>query len=569
MMSENSSCSGDLIDTASALDEVWRLSCTGEITAALALGYRLHDEAGQRGDTRLLAGSAMHIAQCCLQIGRIEDGLDNIRTAARIFSEIGDPAGEARSRALYAWLLAERAETELALDEALQALDLARQAENLLAESYALNMTGIVFWLLRQPDKALIFIAEAIDITRRTGDNLHHGRWLINLAGAQGELGLQARERGDQAGLAHWMKLAIETGAQAVALTQYTGDVWSERIAICNLAEFHCHVQDFAAAELVLAQHDVSRGTLGDRSATQLQFTRGLVLTGLGRLDEAIEHFRASLTAEADGDIEQAVLSCQYLAAAYERAGRFAEALATYKKYHGFYVKMTEEAVQRRARVAALSFENDQLRAEATAERRRAQTLETEKRDLLQRAEHLSRTALEDSLTLLPNRRSLEAALFEVMVSGEHYAIGMIDVDHFKKINDSFSHLTGDEVLRQIGGILRQCCRQNDLAARYGGEEFAILLRGASHQDASKICERIRAEIAGHDWLTLLRVPTVTVSVGMASWHESDTPTGVLAIADQRLYQAKKLGRNRLLDSPPPSRPEKFLVRPAQPGAAA
>ncbi len=539
----------DLVTDAGApLDEIWRLSCIGEVQQALTSAYRLHEDACLRGDLRTLAGCSLHISHCCLQIGRIEDGIEQIREAIRLYAELTDPAGEARARAIHAWLLAERADTDQALDQALRALDLARTSECPLAESYALNVTGIVYWLVRQPDKALIFFEEAIDITHRTGDNLHHGRWLLNLAGAQGEIALAARERGDQDGMTHWMQIAIDTGKQAVTLTQYTGDIWSERIALCNLAEFYCHIEDFSTAQNVLDQHDFKKGTLGERAATQFQFTKGLVLAGLGRLDEAIEHLRASLTSEADGDIEQAVLSTKYLAAAYERAGRFAEALAAYRKYHGFYVRMAEQTVQRQARVAALSFENDKLRAQANAERHRVQNLETEKLDLQRKAEHLSRTALEDSLTLLPNRRHLEAALFEVMVSGDPYAIAMIDVDHFKRINDRFSHITGDEVLRQIGGIIRASCRRNDLPARYGGEEFAMLMRNANQQEAREICERLRTAIANHNWLGLLGVPAVSVSIGTASWYESDTAIGVLAVADRRLYLAKKQGRNRTLD---------------------
>jgi diguanylate cyclase (GGDEF)-like protein len=537
---QGSGSQAEVTSIAEGLEEVWRLSSTGQVEAALSAAHRWLRQATEIGDDRLRADCFRHLAFCSLQLGLIDDGLDQARGAGLLYQSLGDSGGEALARALYAWLLIQRADSELALDEALRALEAARRTDDVAIQAQAMNAAGIVYVLIKQPDKALVFLEEAAAIAQRRGDALFIGRFGTNLSIAQAERGLAARERGDIDAFALWFHRGIETGQTALAAAHGCGDIWNERILLCNMAEYHCEIGDFTAAASYLAAHDGTAGPLGDRAISQYQFTRGLVQLGLKRFDEAIASFEASLATERDGDIEQALPSCLNLAQALEAAGRYQEALSAYKRYHSLYIRMAEQAVQRRARLAALGLENDQLRAQA-------QTLESEKLILLREAEQLARTVKEDSLTKLPNRRHLEDALAEASASEDPYVIAMIDVDHFKRINDTHSHVTGDEVLRQIATILRACCRDVDLPARYGGEEFAVLLRMTASRDSRNVCERIRAAIAAHDWTAKLQIPKVTVSIGVASSREAPTADAVLMLADKRLYIAKSRGRNRVI----------------------
>ncbi len=530
------------VATAPDLDTAWRLSWTGQLEAALAAAVRLLAEATARGDDYGRAGCSLLIGECCLHLGRIDEALDHAQAGLRIFSHLGEAAQEARAQSLYAWILLTRADSEPALEEALAALDLAMTTADAGAQAFALDVTGMVYGLIQQPEKALVFFEDAIKLARRTGDDVQLGRFLVNLGGAQAQMGLQAQDGGDLAGFEHLTRLGIDTTAQGLAISKKVGDAWSVRIALCNVAEHFCRLGDYEAAMRSLEDHDAIAGALDRRAAVHYQFTHGLVLAGLGRFDEAIARFKESLSAEQDGDIEQAVTSMLHLSKAYEAASRFAEALDAYKKYHVLQVKMAEAAVQRRARYAALRFENEKLRALAAAEQHRARHLESENFDL-------ARAVLEDDLTKLSNRRHLEAALFEILVSGERYAIAMLDVDHFKQINDNFSHATGDAVLREIGALIRRCCREHDLPVRYGGEEFAILMRGADQADARKICDRVKDVIESHDWGKLMPKGGVTMSIGAASWVEASSPNNALALADKRLYRAKAEGRNRVVDA--------------------
>jgi two-component system, cell cycle response regulator len=126
--------------------------------------------------------------------------------------------------------------------------------------------------------------------------------------------------------------------------------------------------------------------------------------------------------------------------------------------------------------------------------------------------------------------------------NGGELAIVMIDLDHFKQLNDRHGHLVGDEVLRYAARAIAAACGDDHVVARYGGEEFAVILSGADRQVAVGIAERIRAHVAGAPG----SVP-VTGSVGVALAPEhGDQGTTVLAAADAALYRAKASGRNRV-----------------------
>jgi diguanylate cyclase (GGDEF)-like protein len=129
--------------------------------------------------------------------------------------------------------------------------------------------------------------------------------------------------------------------------------------------------------------------------------------------------------------------------------------------------------------------------------------------------------------------------------TGQAFSVVLFDLDHFKQINDTFSHAVGDEVLRRIGAILNQS-RKEDFAARYGGEEFALVLMGATQNAAFEVCERLRKRIEFEDWAAIAPALSVTASFGYCDLV-LESVQDMLDSADQNLYQAKHAGRNRVL----------------------
>jgi two-component system cell cycle response regulator len=161
--------------------------------------------------------------------------------------------------------------------------------------------------------------------------------------------------------------------------------------------------------------------------------------------------------------------------------------------------------------------------------------------------------AITDALTGLHNRRYMErhiGGLVEQASSlGKPLAVLMLDVDHFKAINDSYGHAAGDEVLREFALRIRRSIRGLDLACRYGGEEFLVVMPETDLSAAALAAERLRRRIASDPFPIQRgeRAMEVTISVGIAALAEGEDPASVLKRADEALYRAKRDGRNRVV----------------------
>jgi len=159
----------------------------------------------------------------------------------------------------------------------------------------------------------------------------------------------------------------------------------------------------------------------------------------------------------------------------------------------------------------------------------------------------LRRLSLTDLLTDLPNRRHilshLERELERARRTGRALACIMLDIDHFKHINDVYGHQMGDHVLVAFAGCIRANCRKWDVAGRWGGEEFLVLCPETTSEQAEKVASRIVTAVAAHAFATS---ETHTVSAGVASLASGDTIDNLLQRADKALYSAKQAGRNRV-----------------------
>jgi diguanylate cyclase (GGDEF)-like protein len=167
-------------------------------------------------------------------------------------------------------------------------------------------------------------------------------------------------------------------------------------------------------------------------------------------------------------------------------------------------------------------------------------------RDALQLVQHEADT---DVLTGQPNRRALDALLarqvLKARVDGCPFSVLLIDIDHFKLINDTHGHAAGDDTLRAFAHRVRAHLREGDACARYGGEEFVVVLPGTTLVSALEIAERLRHGVAE---VSLMSVPHVrtTVSIGVAQCLIDETPEQLLKRADQAVYAAKRGGRNQV-----------------------
>lgn len=157
-----------------------------------------------------------------------------------------------------------------------------------------------------------------------------------------------------------------------------------------------------------------------------------------------------------------------------------------------------------------------------------------------------------DALTLLPNRRAGDAECARRFALAMHdtsatFTLAVADIDYFKRINDDYGHQKGDEVLKAVAKVLMLSLSDSDYVFRWGGEEFVLLLAGDNPQVAQALCDTIHQRLLAVDWLSRYGVPTVTMSIGltMMNSQQQQNLEGLIKRADEAMYVAKQMGRNR------------------------
>jgi diguanylate cyclase len=209
---------------------------------------------------------------------------------------------------------------------------------------------------------------------------------------------------------------------------------------------------------------------------------------------------------------------------------------------------------QVKAIVDSLMRSTGEMRETNKALRDRLTLSKSEISDLQQSLEAIRAESLTDPLTGLGNRkyfdRSIDAAVQNALDNGEPLSLLMFDIDHFKSFNDSYGHLTGDQVLRLVGLSLKQTIKGQDITARYGGEEFAVVLPNTALRQALTVADHIRRAVMAKE---LKKKSTgeilgrVTISVGVSMLKPGDDTDSLIERADACLYAAKRSGRNRVI----------------------
>jgi two-component system, cell cycle response regulator len=165
-------------------------------------------------------------------------------------------------------------------------------------------------------------------------------------------------------------------------------------------------------------------------------------------------------------------------------------------------------------------------------------------------AEAMQELSLRDELTGLHNRRYFNQQFrlmhHQAMRYGDALTLGLGDIDHFKLINDRYSHQIGDAVLKQLAQLMQEEIRESDVLARYGGEEFVLLMPQTGNEQAEALLNRIRTKVESWPWEKICKGLTVTISFGISDKLEKDMGHSMLVDADNKLYQAKDQGRNRV-----------------------
>ena len=201
---------------------------------------------------------------------------------------------------------------------------------------------------------------------------------------------------------------------------------------------------------------------------------------------------------------------------------------------------------------SAFSFQQaiQHSRREINETRQRLQHMEIE----LQRSQAMART---DPLTGMCNRRGMDEMIAREVArarrTGTPFSIAIIDLDHFKKVNDQYGHHIGDKALVHLAAVAQASLRETDVICRYGGEEFVLVLPGAGADGAQFVAERLRMMVENTPFVQDRGKITLRVSAGVADLHSGENAEALLRRADQALFDAKRAGRNRVIVAKAPA----------------
>jgi diguanylate cyclase (GGDEF)-like protein len=451
--------------------------------------------------------------------------------ALALFRAMGNSEGEARCCNLLGIAYKQLSDYGRALEMYEAALKGFREAGDLKWQARVISNIGNIEIQLGNHTAALELFDQALDLRREISDNEGAGFDLNNAAFGRIQRALQLRGAGDLLSCQAEAENALGLLDRSLAIARQYGYKRLEAIALETMGEAY---QAMARPEVALGMAEQFLQLAHDSNDKWIeaygQSCIGEIRHQLGQHADALALLTAALAEfEALGSRDECARVLRVLSQAHEAMGSLAEALACLRKAGTIEQQLKSEETERRAR--------------ALSTRRRIDAASQE-------TARYRRLAMEDSLTGLANRRQLDEHLAILMkdaiVRGSVVTVALADVDHFKGINDRFSHAVGDEVLRCVGEILRAHCRLGDIAGRYGGEEFMLVFRNLEMRAAAEICERVRRAVEAFDWASIHPQLRVTLSMGLATSSSFDDPQAVLDTADHWLYAAKHHGRNQV-----------------------
>jgi diguanylate cyclase len=540
-----------LDESAAALD-------SGHNVEGIELSRKAIQQAIELGDRVREAAGLCLLSRQLTRSGEYELTAAVCDQAAAILRELDDQTGLCENLIVQALAL-----NELGLSEdALEALNVAHEVANRLNDRtlqyWVINRIAVVHSGMQDYARAQDFQKRALVLVEGLDEDAQFciiNNWADNAIG----LSRQIRETGDWAAADRTVQEGLERAEAALAMARASKNPYREVLALDNsamllaLAGNHVRALERLADALALAdQHGYHSLELGGRchQATVL-LLQDKMLAAMPILETALK--RAIELSERPTQLEILLA----LVEALERTGRFELALRRYKQYVALEGQLRSAVASTRARmlVHLVDLESARLdavtaRNEVLMHRAHAQELEDQNRVLERRTLDLDRRVNEDALTRLSNRHHLESELprlfLEAVTQARPLALVILDIDHFKLVNDTFGHAVGDAVLVRLAQLLVAARRVGDLAGRLGGEEFLLAFPGLEEANAVDVCQRLRRNVEADDWEGIRPGLRVTVSLGVCARSDESEVDELVERADASMYRAKRAGRNRV-----------------------
>lgn len=571
-------------------EEAWALR-RSDTLQAFALGEQALDLAKDLAYEEGEAYANLVLGYCHVRLSSPKLALEATKLALKQFEALGDKEGELKALNTLGMVYGDSGNLPGALKTFLSLIALCTDLRDESGLADALNNTGLVYLYLGDFATALDYFLQAVkhfrDLERTEGEvkatlnigvvNYELGRYSEALSYFTSAKAVDKAEdkATDALILTNLGRTQLKLGNFVQALThtqaslglfEQLGDRLGSSLALDDLGLTHAQTNQIDEASDCFNRGLLIKRELGDKKGqAETCIHLGKLYTRQGQLELALDTLHEGLSCALEADANTEVYKAhQALAETYKQNRQFRESCLHLEAYMKLKDEAFNEASDLRLQGLKVRFEVEQTEKEKEIYRLKnvelAETVDAlnKQKAALQGAnedksvllKQLEKQAREDGLTGLYNRRFFDTRLEQEFTRSSRYArplsVVLCDVDNFKRVNDDFSHQVGDEVLRRVAKILQEKVRQVDTVARYGGEEFVIMFPETEGKDAATVSERIRQAIQSHPWEEVAPELRITISMGVADDLSVPNFEKLVGLADAKLYEAKRSGRNQV-----------------------
>ena len=512
----------------------------GDVRAGREASQKVLKGAEALGDRHFEAKALLCLAHCDRMLSRYRRAHRASQRAAQLFQLLGDTSGEVMSLTTHAFVSINLGRNEEAVEAALLSVRLSQFLEKDEHSVLSYNALGVAYFWSHSFEKAEQALRTAIQIAENAAPPLSTFQPRVNQWWTEvirvfyeryyvGELPVLMQMRRLREAI-----IALIASGDAGGASSGT-QVTTEAVLLFGLALDQCwHGRIGQAALDVEAMAGWARryGTVTWLSALE-SWVRAEIAWAQGDWTAALRH--AARMIEIAVEVEHEQLACLgHLLSSqlFVAQGHNGQALDELRRLRLREQLIRSDGLETREKV--VEWQVDLRQRQESVDR-----LEITSRQL-------EKLSLEDTLTGIPNRRNFELYAAELLRSGlergQPPCVALIDVDHFKQVNDNYSHQVGDAVLKRIAQILKSHVREDDMAARLAGDEFVIVFKNAELRVAQQVCTRIAAAVRAFDWPSIAAglQSSISISVGVAAAVPGDTVESLTHRSDAAMYRDKK-----------------------------
>lgn len=435
----------------------------------------------------------------------------------------------------------------IAIRHATEGYRLADEQNDQRGRILAFSLLGGCFERSGDPWQGERLLRDGLALARRHGETYPLLATLNNLAAVLIGKFYSLRDGAGAAEARRALDDSVPLAREVLQLAPTLNDPYFDVFALGNLGELLVHAGELDEAGSLLQQALAKANDGGYRAiAPRVECSIGEWLLARGEFAEANRLLHGLLASESLPIATQ--LRAYYaLYLVHRGEGDATAALAALESFRRLESQRSMQQLRDRSELLVTRVEADE------SQRKVLERAYSVAQAHASRAVVLERIAMQDKLTGLGNRRALDTHLAELVGAaqsiGAPLSVAVIDLDHFKRVNDVFGHAVGDRVLVQMADLLTELTRTDDLVTRTGGEEFVLVMPDLGPADAFDICERLRLRVSRFNWGTIAPELSLTLSAGIASTPDYDAGQ-LVERADLAMYRAKRGGRNRVAVAP-------------------